>query len=228
MARRGVLGLLAGGAVALLGGCNPFGGNGYRFRMTVEVETPQGLKSGSSVYAVSAINTLKLLPEEGARQIELRGEAVVVDLDRGPIFVLMSGRQNQPTDIVEISMRTLDPEFRNWTDSVDSAGRLSGWSQREGKVGREFWPMMVRFADINDPKSVERVDPVAIGVKRIVLETTSDDVTTGIKKRLRWLNNTVSFFTEERDPVSKMLLAPKIRTIAHQVKVRNFSTELSK
>ena len=47
--------------------------------------------------------------------------------------------------------------------------------------------MMVRFKDINDPKSVEKVDPASIGVKRIVLETTSDDVTTGIQKILTWL-----------------------------------------
>ena len=48
--------------------------------------------------------------------------------------------------------------------------------------------MMVRFRNINDPKSVERVKPEAIGVKRILLETTSDDVTTGIEKRLGWLS----------------------------------------
>ncbi len=47
--------------------------------------------------------------------------------------------------------------------------------------------MMVRFRDLNDPKSVEKVDPEAIGVRRITVETTSDDVTTGIEKRLRWL-----------------------------------------
>jgi hypothetical protein len=47
--------------------------------------------------------------------------------------------------------------------------------------------MMVRFRDLNDPKSVERVDPEAAGVKRIIVETTGDDVTTGIEKRLGWL-----------------------------------------
>lgn len=187
MARRSVLGLMAGGATALLSGCGLLGGSSYRFRMTVEVKTPQGLKSGSNVYAVSAINTPKLLPEEGARQIELRGEAVVVELDSGPVFVLMSGRNKQPNDIVEMSMRTLDPEFRGWADSVESAGRLSGWSERKGEVARADWPMMVRFVDLSDPKSVQQVDPAAIGVKQILLEKTSEEVTTGIAERLPWL-----------------------------------------
>ena len=47
--------------------------------------------------------------------------------------------------------------------------------------------MIVKFRDLNDPKSVEMVDPVAIGVKRIVIETTGDAVTAGIEERLGWL-----------------------------------------
>ena len=49
MARRGMIGLMLGGAAALLGGCGLFGGNRYRYKMTVEVDTPQGLKSGFAV-----------------------------------------------------------------------------------------------------------------------------------------------------------------------------------
>ena len=86
-----------------------------------------------------------------------------------------------------MSMAALDPEFQNMTNSVESAGRLSGWSDATGEVPRENWPMMVRFGDINDPKTVEPVDPGAFGVKRILLETTSDYVTTGIGKRLEWI-----------------------------------------
>ena len=47
--------------------------------------------------------------------------------------------------------------------------------------------MMVRFKDIHDPKSVEAVDPQAVGVKRVWVETTSDAVSTGIEKRIPWL-----------------------------------------
>jgi hypothetical protein len=180
---RGFGGRCGGAALGL----RVVGGNSYRFKVTVEVETTEGLKTGSSVYEVSAVNRPKLLPEEGARQIEQKGEAVVVDLDSGPIFVLMSGRNLRPTDIVALSMRTLDPEFKGWTDSVESAGRLRSWSERKGEVSSTDWPMMVQFGDLNDPTSVEKVDPATFGVKRMWVETTNEDVTVGIEKRLRWL-----------------------------------------
>jgi hypothetical protein len=50
MARRGVLGLLAGGAVASLGGCGLFGGSSYRYKITAEVDTPEGMKTGYAVH----------------------------------------------------------------------------------------------------------------------------------------------------------------------------------
>jgi hypothetical protein len=63
--------------------------------------------------------------------------------------------------------------------------------------------MLVTFTDIDDPKSVQRVDPAnlaasfgpGIRLKRITVEVTDDDVTTGIEKRLRWLpkHRNVSF-----------------------------------
>jgi hypothetical protein len=56
-------------------------------------------------------------------------------------------------------------------------------------------PMLVRFGDVNDPKTVERVDPFDLaasfepGVKllRATIEMTKDPVTTGIEKTLPWL-----------------------------------------
>ena len=51
MARRGVIGLLGGAVIDGLAGCDVIAPPraSLRYRMTVEVETPQGLRSGSSV-----------------------------------------------------------------------------------------------------------------------------------------------------------------------------------
>jgi hypothetical protein len=57
----------------------------------------------------------------------------------------------------------------------------------KGDLPRADWPLMVRFKDINDPNSVEQVNQVAIGVKRVWVETAGDPVSTGIEKRLGWL-----------------------------------------
>ena len=183
MARRGVMGVLGGAVVAVLGGCGLLFPNKFRFRMTIEVETPGGLRRSSAVYGVWANDKARLLPDEAARDWGVKGEALVIELQDGPVFALLKTGNPLRDDLAKMSMAALDPEFRN--DIVESARRIAGsWSTREGEVARADWPMMVRFRDINDPKSVEKVDPEAIGVKRILLETTNDDVTTGIEKRL--------------------------------------------
>ena len=56
-------------------------------------------------------------------------------------------------------------------------------------------PLLVRFRDINDPRTVERVDAndlaasfgPGVYLKRATIEITRDPVTTGIEKRLAWL-----------------------------------------
>ena len=50
-----------------------------------------------------------------------------------------------------------------------------------------LWPIFVSFGDPQNPKSVRKISPNAIGVDRITIEITDDDVTTGIEKRLGWL-----------------------------------------
>ena len=190
MARRGVLASFAGIAVLGLGGCGVLGGTkSYRFQMTVEVETPQGLKTGSSVMEITSFRKMKLTSEEHAGGGSFRGEAVVVDRADGPLFVLLKDDgAGQPLDTRVTSALSGESSFRTVDDYVAAVGKLGGmFGSARAELPREDWPTMVRFRDIDDPKSVEKVDPEAIGVKRIVVETTSDDVTTGIEKRLAWL-----------------------------------------
>ncbi len=56
--------------------------------------------------------------------------------------------------------------------------------------------MLVTFGDLDDPTSVEEVDPDDLGatfgegnsLRRITVQITDDPVTTGIEKRLEWLS----------------------------------------
>ena len=188
MARRGVLAGLTLGMAALLAGCNPFeASRSYRFRMTVE-----GAVTGSAVYEVLATKTrMVLLAEEKPGGSLLRGEALVLERSDGPVFVLLK-RPDSGNSLAAAVTYALAPDLPQgghenfWT----AMGELGGWfGSAKAELPRADWPLMVRFRDINDPRSVERVDPAAVGVKRIVLETTSDEVTTGIEKRLGWLRN---------------------------------------
>lgn len=221
MARREAFWALVGG-LTMLTGCGWLPPPQYRFRMTVEVATPQGMKTGSSVYQVWAYaNAAKVLPEEHTRDWGVKGEAVVIDLPTGPVFALMETGNPLQSDLAQMSMVALDPQFKN--DIVESAARIGGrWTGVRADVRREDWPMMVRFRDINDPKSVERVDPLAIGVKRVVVETTSNPVTAGIEKRLNWLNSIDGSLTRRLsapDPTNPPFSA--------QINTQFFSTEIS-
>ena len=191
MARRGALGVLAGGMAALLGGCGIFGKSiSYRYRLTVEVETPEGVRTGSSVIQVDLDEQSGL---EGSHlQLRMTGEAVAVDLPGGrTLFALLDG--SPVAGIYATLEKSLDwyagaKALKN-TDGVHSVPRTVA-NFRGEQV--DVWPMLVTFGNLADPRTVKRVDPdnaaATLGegmrVKRITVEMTDDDVTTGIEKRL--------------------------------------------
>lgn len=184
--RRPVLGLLGSGAASLLGGCSLFSTRAdYRFRMTLET----GSASGSGVLQVNASKTIALTAHEHAGGAGLTGEAVAVDLPGGSVFALLtlgSGKKllaTQVTRALDPGANVVDPDA--FVKAVDRLGSLPG---EKAELPRADWPMMVRFRNIDDPTTVELVDPATVGVRRVVVETTSGDVTTGIEQKLRWLN----------------------------------------
>lgn len=69
----------------------------YRYRLTVEVETPEGIKSGFSVIEVRTTMAGRVkLPDANALAIDFIGEAVTVDLGkRGLLFALLRSESVQ-------------------------------------------------------------------------------------------------------------------------------------
>jgi len=64
-------------------------------------------------------------------------------------------------DLVGLSMEAFDPTFKAHYDVVATAARIA---DRDGItspaiVAPASYPMLVTFADIDDPKSIELVDP---------------------------------------------------------------------
>ncbi len=124
-----------------------------------------------------------------------RGEAVVVDFgDKGQLFVLLKGddkNTNANADRIVRAAFGLE-KFSRANERYRNLRALSG----SVDLPASKLPVLVRFRDINDPKSVERVDPANLaasfgdGVKLIkaTIEITNDPVTMGIEKRLGWLD----------------------------------------
>ena len=192
----GLVGLLI--VSVALAGCMSWDDSTYRFRMTVEVETPEGLKTGSSVFEVGAGNKRKLTAEEGSRYLWERGEAVAVDLAPGKTLFALLKTNAHFGDIASLSMQALDPTFTEHYDTVGTAARIKARDNVTSPaiVDPAIYPMLVTFGDIDDPTSVTLVDPDDLAatfgegyaLRRITLQITDEPVTTGIEKRVGWIS----------------------------------------
>lgn len=179
----------------------------YRYRLTVEVDTPEGLKTGSSVIEVrQRLVRPGSSPANVAVERRVRGEAVAVDLPGGKtLFALL--RSDNNVDWASYVMQTLAPHI----DSETFAQQLDNMLLLKGEIvlprtfppvghlkERSAYPMLVTFGDIADPTSIEEVDPddlaatfgEGVSLKRITVQITDDPVTSSIGGRLGWLSRT--------------------------------------
>lgn len=181
--RRAVLG-------AMLGGCLTLAGCGERWswneKITAEVQTPDGLATGSSVIRRTLINNDSSFapPEARGASSNVSGEATVVEVTPGRyLFVLLKDLPS-PFSV-----------FFPGEAPVEVASRFETLRETR-EVPRDQYPLLVTFTDINDPTTVQRVDPdnlaatfgPGVSLRRITLEITDETVTKGkIKKLLPWL-----------------------------------------
>lgn len=198
-------------AALALTACNPFAGSEtFRYRLTVEVETPEGLKTGSSVIEVSVTQTGKnslATPEARGIRFKQRGEAVAVDLPGGrTLFALLDRADGIAQAALNPPRYRHDVEY-GYVKSIRDMKDI----EAAGLVPRAAYPMLVTFTDIADPASVERVDPgdlaasfgPGVSLKRITVEVTDEPVTTGIEKRLGWLTKMEAYDYRRDGPFYK-------------------------
>lgn len=222
MARRAIIvGTLALISTYFLEGCGAPNTKSYRFRMTVEVDTQQGIKTGASVMEVRVKRGMAIGDRSGVSS-QLVGEAVVVDLPTGPIFVLLKlpdggpplltvvgdalrGRRSETPEAVMADTASLGSTWFSAYKAEGPRRRDLGANLRKNGGDDSNWPMIVRFRDVNDPKSVEKVSPDAIGVKRIWVETTTDDVTMGIEMIIPWIDHLDHFLSDPKNPFTSTL-----------------------
>ncbi len=179
----------------------------YRYRLTVEVDTPEGLRTGSSVIEVETSQSSEnTIPTPGKINHRLRGEAVAVDLgQRGVIFALL--RSEREVDWAKYVMFLLAPVPPKDTEDrfadryaamleMDQLIELPRHFPDQGHLkDRPARPMLVTFSDIENPGSVTKVDPDnlsevlgdGVSLRRITVQMTDEPVTHKIDNRLSWL-----------------------------------------
>ncbi len=162
----------------------------WRYKMTVEIETPEGLKTGSAVRQISNSTSLINLPDSG-NPAKVTGEAVIVDLgERGVLFALVSHKSDDEF------YQTFPIEGPSSTIGIKYYKSLkSGQKATLDPTRHPWYPKLVMFTDMNDPKTVQAVDHNDLSAvfgngvkfKAITIETTDDKVTDKIEKWLPWL-----------------------------------------
>ncbi|HZO45640.1 MAG TPA: hypothetical protein VFB68_07085 [Xanthobacteraceae bacterium] len=165
----------------------------HRYRMTVEIDTPDGIRSGSSVIEVKRKDYRWLLFIPGRYEYSVRGEAVLVDLGdgRNVIALLAKGPHAEDVDL----MTTLAIEaygYDKW-DEEAWAGRRKMHGPTE--LGPQSLPAFVTFIKLDDPKTVQVVGPAdfskvfgpGVRLRRVWIESTNDPVTVGLELKLVWL-----------------------------------------
>lgn len=197
-------------AALLLAGCsvNP---PGYRYKLTLEVETPEGIARGYSVVEVTHHNVS--IPARGT-MTRCRGEGIYLDL--GPNLrplVAMLTRVPESADVrsevkswsrnwggcapFDILARLYGEKFKDYgTEGTNIRKLVRHRGAREVNPASGNLPGLVTFGNLNLPESVMVVDPgnlaatLGPGVRwhKITLEITDEDVTSGIEKKLPWLD----------------------------------------
>jgi hypothetical protein len=176
--------VLMGAALAAAGCAKSFSWNQ---KLTVEVNTPEGVKTGASVVSIS-VSSGQILLSQTAAGYRVKGEATVVEVAPGKyLFALLGERSTN-----ELATHTwLDQLPRN----ADEAWAKIETLRAKRDVPRAEYPLLVTFADINDPKSVKEVKPdkfsdvfgAGYSLSAITLEITDEAVTVGsIEKVLNW------------------------------------------
>lgn len=202
---------LAAAIAATLGGC----GSRSReivYRFTLEVETPEGIRTGSSLLEVGfSFNDGPLGGvSPNAFGAGVGGEATIVDLgERGLLFCLLSADHDRPGSLDQDSM--ISTLFAYWAppgkyanDKAREAAYLKmpysrhideiAAAKPRVEVPIARLPRLVRFRDTADRFSLETVDPRDLaatygpGVRlvRAGVEVTEGKPTRGIEKILPW------------------------------------------
>jgi hypothetical protein len=174
----------------------------FRYRLTISVETPDGLRAGSSVIEVKKSYGLQLNGGGDVIHTEVQGEGVFVDLGRGQHLVVTLtdrspsrtwGRKTGPRDAGHLA--ELAFEIRYDMDKI--AGDLAAaYKAGPAELDSARLPLTVRFRDLMDPVTVEEVDPANLaasfgeGFRMLpaTVELRVENLNATLDRRLPWLS----------------------------------------
>lgn len=189
------------GISLLITGCSaPPSQSTYKYKITVELETPEGSVSGSTVREITYRNNPFAIIQ--------KGEAVTLDLPDGrTVYVPME------TDTRDLHFATFywgklakalrqngseAPEFKKWLDEADETRQIFTLPEPNVIAERGIaYPRIAYFENENDALTVrfaaadqaESILGAGYRLIGITVQMTDEPVTSVIEKRLVWLRS---------------------------------------
>lgn len=176
-------------AAAALAGCDPYPDTWrWNQKLTVEVSTPEGMRTDSAVTEVvwQERNWTGNFPGS------YRGEATVVDLGKGRYLFALIG---EPTRY--LALRTFAPDLGDKAVITEEGFAAMAGIRGRRDVPAKYYPLLVTFDDVGRPETVKRVDPANLGasfgpgvtLERVSLEIVDHKATDGmVQKILNWMD----------------------------------------
>lgn len=187
--------LTAGFGIALavaLPSCGRSAELGYR--MTVEVDTPSGLRKGSSVIRLNIHRGPIKWPNAGAT-VDISGEAVAVDLPGGKTLFVLLNKSGFPDGAAYIPGEALEPSEHFGKYAAVNRYKEMKAMTKVGVLPPDAYPTFVTFGDPADPMTVKEVNPEdlaatfgeGVSLRRITVQITNAAVTKKIETKLPWV-----------------------------------------
>jgi hypothetical protein len=205
---------LSASACAVAGSSAEYPSATIRYKMTVEVETPEGIKTGSAVREISMVSRPMRMGDRNDTHVRLeKGEAVRIDLkDRGDMFALLDGPSSGADYSIWLIFRAFPSPCPEGPVSRCGIKYYSNIKPHEMKVlDLKNYPTLVRFKNIMDPLSVEVISKHAelsmpdgyggearslegafgagVSINSIKVEMTKDASEQELRGILPWLGN---------------------------------------
>lgn len=185
----------------------------------------------------------------------MEGQAIVIDTKGRTFYALLTrpDESEYSRKVANYALLPMVPEFKRnpmtdtyavekGTESLDRmATRQRNMVKIKGPVElprtrpnpdlyrgpRELdaWPIFVTFDKPDDPMSVREVSPESIGISRITIEITKDDVTTGILDRLKWGNSYRRRHFDGSNSIAQDMRNPDFRS---RMSIYDFTTQSAK
>lgn len=189
----------------------------YAYRLTLEVQTPEGLRKGESTIQIKTSVTTPPMPYAGMASHDVAGEAVVVDLGiRGKLFALFrqgdkggfTSEYDWSPDLLSQLAPKIEPaegESAHETQARALAslpGVHTLWPRQKNRPARQTLPLLVRFDNLRNPWTVRQVsyDNLAssfgpgVHLRRMTAEVVQADPVFRLRAVLPWLRDRADAF----------------------------------